>query len=92
MKISIPSHKVQHYSEEVNYKLLKENLNLMDERREEIEIKAVTYKRRTKHYFNKKVKPMSFLIGNLVLRKIKKTNVRRWETWPTMGRTISCHS
>lgn len=45
---------------------------MMDERREETEIKAVTYKRRTEHYFNKKVKPMSFLIGNLALRKIKR--------------------
>lgn len=57
MEIILTSHRVQHYREEVNDRGPGENLVLLDERRDKAKIKAATYKGKTEHYLNKRVRP-----------------------------------
>jgi len=45
------------------------NLDLLDEAREEVRIKAEAVKRRVEHQYSSKVKPRQFQVADLVMRK-----------------------
>lgn len=46
-----------------------EHLDLLEEVREQASLKVASYHNKTTRYFNSKVKPMRFRVGNLVLRR-----------------------
>ncbi|XP_074351447.1 uncharacterized protein LOC141690556 [Apium graveolens] len=52
---------------EVNQRL---HLDLLDKARTNSQLKLATYQQRIARYFNKKVKSVSFKVGDLVLRKV----------------------
>ncbi|XP_074351547.1 uncharacterized protein LOC141690667 [Apium graveolens] len=52
---------------EVNQRL---HLDLLDEARANAQLKLAAYQQRVARYFNKKVKPIPFKVGDLVLRKV----------------------
>ncbi|XP_074350552.1 uncharacterized protein LOC141689923 [Apium graveolens] len=52
---------------EVNQRL---HLDLLDEARTNSQLKLAAYQQRIARYFNKKVKSVSFKVGDLVLRKV----------------------
>lgn len=56
-----------------NEELMKAELDLLGEVREESKVKLEEYKRRATQYHNVKVKPRYFKEGDLVLRKIEAT-------------------
>lgn len=52
----------------INDDWLEECLNLLEEERREVEMQTVANKIRVEWYFNRRVKPQSFKIGDLVLK------------------------
>ena len=46
------------------------NLDLIDEKREQVLRRMKDYQRKTARYYNQKVKPMSYIPGDLVLKKL----------------------
>ena len=57
-------------SEEHNEEALRLNLDLLDEKRERVLKRTEDYQRKTARYYDRKVKPMSYKPGDLVLKKI----------------------
>ena len=55
---------------EHNDEALRLNLDLLDEKREQILRRMEDYQRKTTRYYNKKVRPRSYMLGDLVLKKL----------------------
>ncbi|GKV42367.1 hypothetical protein SLEP1_g49778 [Rubroshorea leprosula] len=70
IEIRVPSFKVTHFDEGRNGQLLHENLDLLDEVREEARLRTLVYKQKIANFYNKRVRPQTFKIGDLVLRKV----------------------
>ena len=66
----MPSFKTINFSKKNNEVELKPNLNLLAVRRKRAEVHQATYKHQVTKYYNKRIKRMSFLLGDLVLRKV----------------------
>ena len=58
---------------EHNDEALRLNLDLLDEKREQVLRHTEDYQRKTARYYNQKVKPRSYLLGDLVLKKLLPT-------------------
>ncbi|GKV39077.1 hypothetical protein SLEP1_g46896 [Rubroshorea leprosula] len=69
VEIGVPSFRVTHFNEERNGQLLRENLDLLAEVREEARPRTLVYKQKLANFYNKQVRPRTFKIGDLVLRK-----------------------
>ena len=70
VEVRIKSPRIELASEEQNDEALRLNLELLDERREQVLQRTEEYQRRTAKYYNKKVKPRSYVPGDLVLKKL----------------------
>ena len=70
VEVRIKSPRIELASEEQNDEALRLNLELLDERREQVLQRTEEYQRRTAKYYNKKVKPRSYGPGDLVLKKL----------------------
>ena len=51
------------------------NINLLEERREMAAIREAKYKRKVEQYYNRRVKPESFRVGDFVYRKNEASRV-----------------
>ncbi|GKV51004.1 hypothetical protein SLEP1_g57682 [Rubroshorea leprosula] len=69
VEIGVPSFRVTHFDEGRNGQLLRENLDLLAEVREEARLRTLVYKQKLANFYNKRVRPRTFKIGDLVLRK-----------------------
>ncbi|GKV34019.1 hypothetical protein SLEP1_g42446 [Rubroshorea leprosula] len=69
VEIGVPSFRVTHFNEGRNGQLLRENLDLLAEVREEARLRTLTYKQKLANFYNKRVRPRTFKVGDLVLRK-----------------------
>ncbi|GKV44466.1 hypothetical protein SLEP1_g51650 [Rubroshorea leprosula] len=69
VEIGVPSFRVTHFDEERNGQLLRENLDLLAEVREEARLRTLAYKQKLTNFYNKRVHPRTFKVGDLVLRK-----------------------
>ena len=58
---------------EHNGEALRLNLDLLDEKREQVLRRTENYQRKTARYYNQKVKPRSYMQGDLVLKKLLPT-------------------
>ena len=58
---------------EYNDEALRLNLDLLDEKREQALRRTKDYQRKTARYYNQKVKPRSYMPGDLVLKKLLPT-------------------
>ncbi|XP_071740648.1 uncharacterized protein [Rutidosis leptorrhynchoides] len=67
-EILVPTHRVANFDEEVNGEALCENLNLIEERRLMATIREVNNKQQIARYYNKRVRALSFDVGEWVLR------------------------
>lgn len=82
VEVGMPTYRIQPSS---NDKRLEEQLNLLEEKREEVEIWMAINKQKLEHYFNRRVKPKSFKVVNLVLKESETTTHEegklgwRWE-------------
>ena len=73
VEVGIKSPKVELASEEHNDEALRLNLELLDEKREQVQRRTEEYQRKTARYYNQRVKPRSYMPGDLVLKKLLPT-------------------
>ena len=71
IEIGINSIRVSHYSQEQNEVNLRVNLDLLEEIREEAVTKPAARQKVVAKYFNQRVKPKVFEVGDLVLRNYR---------------------
>ncbi|XP_050207651.1 uncharacterized protein LOC126657071 [Mercurialis annua] len=69
VEIGMPTIRVQYFDEQQNEESTRLCLDLPEERREQALLHIETYKQRMATYHNKRVKPLTFEIGDLVLRR-----------------------
>ncbi|GKV18274.1 hypothetical protein SLEP1_g28679 [Rubroshorea leprosula] len=77
VEIGVPSFRVTHFDEGRNGQLLRENLDLLAEVREKARLRTLVYKHKLANFYNKRVRPRIFKVGDLVLRK---AGLTRFET------------
>ena len=70
VKVGLKSPKIELAAVEHNDEALRLNLDLLDEKREQVLRRTEDYQRKTEKYYNQKVKPMSYMSGDLVLKKL----------------------
>ena len=67
-RIKIP--KIELVSVEHNEEALRLNLDLLDEKRDQVQKRTEDYQRKTTRYYDQKVKPRNYKPGDLVLKKL----------------------
>ena len=70
VEIGLKSPRIELASVEQNEEALRLNLDLLDEKREQVLQRTEDYQRKTARYYNQKVKPRSYKPGDLVLKKL----------------------
>ena len=70
IKVGLKSRRVEFASTEHNEESLRLNLDLLEEKREQALKRTEDYQRRTARYYDRKVRPNSFKLGDLVLKKL----------------------
>ncbi|GKC33971.1 reverse transcriptase domain-containing protein [Tanacetum coccineum] len=68
-EIGMPTYRTLHFNEAQNEEEMRLNLDLSQERRETAAIREAKYKKKVEQYYNKRVRPMSFKVGDFVYRK-----------------------
>ncbi|GKV43860.1 hypothetical protein SLEP1_g51110 [Rubroshorea leprosula] len=58
---------------ELRAELPQENLDLLDEVREKAQLRTLVYKQKLANFYNKRVRPRTFKVGDPVLRKASLT-------------------
>ena len=70
VEVRLKSPRIELASVEHNDEALRLNLDLLDEKREQVLKCTEDYQRKTTRYYNQKVKPRSYRPGDLVLKKL----------------------
>jgi ribonuclease HI len=70
VEVGSPSFRVAHYNPGLNEEGINLHLDLLQERREDANAACAAYQGRVANYYNKKVKPRAFSVGDWVLRKV----------------------
>lgn len=64
------THRMVNFNPKVNEKGLRNNLGLLEEKRDEVALRIAVYKQKMAKYYNSRVKAKRFIVGDLVLRKV----------------------
>ena len=70
VKVGLKSPRIELATVEHNDEALRLNLDLLDEKREQVLRRTEDYQRKTSRYYNQKVKPRSYMPGDLVMKKL----------------------
>ena len=70
VKVGLKSPRIEFASAEHNEEVLRLNLDLLEEKREQVLKRAEDYHRKTVRYYDRRVKPKSYKPGDLVLKKL----------------------
>ncbi|KAM2796324.1 hypothetical protein COP1_007460 [Malus domestica] len=70
VKLEQGTFRIKNYMQSENDKQLTLNLDLVEEHRNQAPLRNVAYKQRISNYYDLKVKPRSFKVGDWVLKKI----------------------
>ena len=70
VEIGLKSPRIELASVEHNEEALRLNLDLLDEKREQVLKRTKDYQRKTTRYYDQKVKPRSYKPGDLVIKKL----------------------
>ena len=70
VEIGLKSPRIELASVEHNEEALRLNLDLLDEKRDQVQKRTEDYQRKTVRYYDQKVKPKSYKPGDLVLKKL----------------------
>ena len=73
VEVGLKSLRIKLATVEHNDEALRLNLDLLDEKREQVLRHTEEYQRKTARYYKKKVKPRSYMSGDLVLKKLLPT-------------------
>ena len=84
VEVGIKTPRIELASEEHNDEALHLNLELLDEKREQVQKRTEEYQRKTARYYNQKVKPRSYMPGDLVLKKLL-------ENWAPTGKVLTSY-
>ena len=74
-EIGMPTHQTMLYNPEDSEEQQRLNLDLLQERREMAAIREAKYKAKIEQYYNRRVKPMAFKVGDFVFRKNEASRV-----------------
>jgi len=81
MKLEFPSHRVTYYDPKTNKDLLMESLDMVDEKKEEVDMRAAAHQHQVVRYYNIKIQPRTFKVGDLVLKSVFPVPVRMGLKW-----------
>ena len=81
VELEVPSHRVTYYDPKTNQNLLLESLDCIDEKREEAELRAAAHRHRVKRYYDGRVRPRIFDVGDLVLKRVFPVPSRMNPSW-----------
>ena len=70
VEVGLKSPRIEFASTEHNEEALRLNLNLLEEKREQVLKNIKDYHRKTARYYNQRVRPRSYMPGDLVLKKL----------------------
>ena len=70
IEVRLKSPRIEFAAVEHNDEALRLNLDLLDEKREQVVRRTEDYQRKTTRYYDQKVKPRSYMPGDLVLKKL----------------------
>ena len=70
VKVGLKSPRVEFTNVEHNEEILRLNLDLLEEKHEQVLRRSEDYRRKTTKYYDRRVKPKSFKPGDLVLKKL----------------------
>ena len=73
VEVGLQSPRIELALVEHNDEALRLNLDLLDEKREQVLRRTEDYQRKTARYYNQKVRPISYMPGDLVLKKLLPT-------------------
>ena len=92
VKVGLKSPRIELATVEHNDEALRLNLDLLDEKREQVLRCTEDYQRKTTRYYNQKVKPWSYMLGDLVLKKLlpARKNPTHGKLGPNWDYIISC--
>ena len=92
VKIGLKSLRIELASAEHNEEALRLNLDLLDEKCDQVQKRTKDYQRKTARYYDQKVKPRSYKPGDLVLKKLLPTRkIQHMENLSPTGKApIKC--
>ena len=70
LEVGLPTTRRTEFDAEQNENNLRKDLNLVEERRDIVSIRLTSYQRQMKRGYDKNIRPRSFQINDLVLRKV----------------------
>ncbi|GKV48647.1 hypothetical protein SLEP1_g55446 [Rubroshorea leprosula] len=76
VEMGVPSLRVTHFDATRNEQLLRENLDFLDEIREEARLRTLAYKQKLANSYNRQVRPWTFRVGDFILRKAGLTSFK----------------
>ncbi|XP_077249122.1 uncharacterized protein LOC143888559 [Tasmannia lanceolata] len=79
VEIAIPSPRVEGYNEQMNDKLMRSCLELVEETRKKAQIRVVVYQQRVARYYNHRMKERALKEGDLVLRRAEVSDPKNAE-------------
>uniref|UniRef100_A0A2N9FCE9 Uncharacterized protein n=1 Tax=Fagus sylvatica TaxID=28930 RepID=A0A2N9FCE9_FAGSY len=70
LEVGLPTTRTMEFTVEENESSLRNDLNLVEERRDMATIRLASYQHQMKRRYDKNIRPRSFQVGDLVLRKV----------------------
>ena len=70
VELGLPTCRVAYFDDERNEELMRLELDLLEEKRVDSQLRLVAYQRIATKYYNKKVKQRGFCDGELIFRKV----------------------
>ena len=70
IEVGLKSPRIEFTSTEHNEEALRLNLGLLEEKREQVQKHIKNYHRKTARYYDQRVRPRSYILGDLVLKKL----------------------
>ncbi|GJZ88752.1 reverse transcriptase domain-containing protein [Tanacetum coccineum] len=86
-EIGMPTYVTIHFNEAQNEEEMRLNLDLSQERRETVAIREAKYKKKVEQYYNKRVRPRSFKVGDLPEERSQPSR-KSWKVRPKLGGAI----
>ncbi|GJX10464.1 hypothetical protein Tco_0200323 [Tanacetum coccineum] len=86
IEISVETERIQDFNPKDNEKRRREDLDILEERREMASIRESYYKHKLEGYYNKNVKPSTFKPGTYVLRLNNTSKAEYQGKWDQHGK------
>ncbi|KAK1620288.1 hypothetical protein QYE76_025805 [Lolium multiflorum] len=81
IEIEHDSPRVTEYNEEISRKALEDDVDALDEARDEVLSRVAKYQQDLKNYHSRRLRPRSFQVGDLVLRLNQKSHEKLESPW-----------